>query len=78
MNYRIWKEINDLRDLKKGEGYTALVAVNGLEVEEVELVYSDGKWCFNDLSGEAYSIEDGRIIIAIECELEDILHNRFF
>lgn len=76
MDYRIWKEIDDLRDLKKGEKYTALVTRNGVDVIECELSFLGGKWCYNDLSGSLYTIENVRNIIAIECTIQDILNNK--
>ena len=78
MNYRIWKEIDDLRELKKGEKYTALVTKNGLEIVECELTYFGNKWCYNELNGALHTIENVKNIIAIECDLQDILNNKNF
>ena len=78
MDYRIWKEIDDLRDLKKGENYTALVTRNGVDFIECDLYFLGGKWCYNDTSGALYTIENVRNIIAIECEIQDILSNKKF
>jgi len=76
MDYRIWKEIDDLRDLKKGENYIALVTRNGVDFIECDLYFLGGKWCYNDTSGALYTIENVRNIIAIECEIQDILSNK--
>ena len=51
MDYRIWKEIDDLRDLKKGENYVALVTRNGVDFVECDLYFLGGKWCYNDSTG---------------------------
>lgn len=78
MVYRIWKEIDDLRDLKKGEKYTALVTRNGIDFIECMLSFLGSKWCYNDSYGALYTIENVRNIIAIECNIQDILNNKKF